>query len=106
MAITDNPCYKPTTYSQLPQMKVTTVAGRQGAEAFKMGPNSSVLLLDESGLLVWLVVTDGAGYKSTISPYDISPHKTEPSPDFKSFEERLMKLEGFMNELTGLPQED
>lgn len=80
--------------------QVVRVKGRPGAEAYALGPNSSALLLDESGTLVWLCVTDGAGYK-TVSPYDITPHQDAPQPDFSSLESRIQRLEGFMNELSG-----
>lgn len=58
----------------------------------QLGPNSSMLLLDESAPLVWLAQTDGAGYK-TLTAYDITPH-VEPAPaDIKSIEDRLRKIE-------------
>ena len=76
---------------------VVRVNGRAGAESFAMGPNSSALLLDESGTLVWLATTDGAGYK-TVAPYDITPHKQAPAPDFASLEERIKKLEERFND--------
>ena len=77
--------------------EVVRVNGRAGAESFAMGPNSSALLLDESGTLVWLATTDGAGYK-TVAPYDITPHKQAPAPDFASLEERIKKLEERFND--------
>lgn len=83
-------------------VQVVKVNGENGARAYQIGPNSSALLLDESGTMVWLCVTDGAGYK-TVTPYDISPHQTAPAPDFSSLEERIKKLEGFMNEFTADP---
>lgn len=83
-----------------PHMEVVRVNGRNGADAFRMGPNSSALLLDVSGLIVWAVTTDGAGYK-TVMPYDISPHRDAPAPDFASLEERITRLEGILNGSTG-----
>ena len=83
---------------QQPQpVQVVRVNGRNGAEAYTIGPNSSALLLDESGTLVWLVTSDGAGYK-TIAPYDITPHQTAPAPDFGSLESRISKLEAIIND--------
>lgn len=76
--------------------EVVRVNGRAGAESYAMGPNSSALLLDESGTLVWLATTDGAGYK-TVSPYDITPHKQAPVPDYSSLEERIKKLEDMIH---------
>lgn len=81
------------------QTQVVRVNGENGARAYQIGPNSSALLLDESGTMIWLCTTDGAGYK-TVSSYDITPHQATPAPDFSSLEERIKKLEGFMYEFT------
>lgn len=75
--------------------QVTRVNGENGARAFQMGANSSALLLDESGTLVWLVTSDGAGYK-TIAPYDIAPHKAEAPKEYTDLESRVKKLEDMM----------
>ena len=88
----------PYPYGFQPQRtEVVRVNGRGGAETYAIGPNSSALLLDESGTLVWLVTTDGAGYK-TISPYDITPHQQAPAPDYSSLEERIKKLEELIHD--------
>ena len=71
--------------------QVVKVSGENGARAFNLGANSSALLLDETGLLVWLVTTDGAGYK-TVTPYDIKPHQAAPSPDYSTLESRMKML--------------
>ena len=71
-----------------PQMQVIRVSGENGVDMFQIGPNSSALLLDETAPIVWLVQTDGAGYK-TKTPYNITPHTPEPSPEIKSMDERL-----------------
>lgn len=81
----------------VPQMYAGRVNGRGGADAFQMGPYSTAFLLDESGLIMWIATTDGAGYK-TIVPYDLTPHQDVPAPDYNSLEGRIAKLEGFMNE--------
>ena len=86
-----------SSYQQ--SVQVTKVNGENGARAYQIGPNSSALLLDESGTMVWLCTTDGAGYK-TVSAYDIAPHRTAPAPDISGIEQRLTKLEEFMNEFT------
>lgn len=101
------PNYLTGMYNPQPQMpqiapayaqrsEVIRVNGRNGAEAYSIGPNSSALLLDESGTLVWLVTTDGAGYK-TVAPYDIAPHKAAEAPDFVSLEKRISVLEERLN---------
>ena len=86
-------------YHQAPKQEVVKVNGENGARAFPMGASSSALLLDESGAIVWLVVTDGAGYK-TVAPYDITPHQTAPAADVSGLEERIRKLEEFVNGFT------
>jgi len=77
---------------QQPKQEVVKVNGENGARALALGPNSSALALDESGLLVWLIVTDGAGYK-TVAPYDITPHQAAPAPDYTTLETRIKRLE-------------
>ena len=77
--------------------QVTRVNGENGARAFAIGANSSAMLLDEGGTIVWLVTTDGAGYK-TVTPYDITPHQAEPAPDFGSLESRVKRLEELIHD--------
>ena len=79
--------------------QVVRVNGENGAKAYNLGANSSALLLDESGLMVWLVTADGAGYK-TVSAYDITPHQEAPAPDYGSLENRIKRLEELMNGYT------
>ena len=59
------PLYTPQmgTGAQMPQRcQVIKVNGRNGADAFRMAADSSVLLLDENDPIVWLKTTDGAGH--------------------------------------------
>ena len=86
-------------YQQVPKQEVVKVNGENGARAFPMGASSSALLLDESGTIVWLVVTDGAGYK-TVAPYDITPHQVAAVPDYTTLDERVKKLEEFIDGFT------
>lgn len=78
------------------QQQVVRVSGENGAKAYQIGANSSALLLDESGTMIWLVTSDGAGYK-TVSAYDIAPHKEKPTPDYNSLESRIKRLEDMIN---------
>ena len=82
------------------QQQVVRVNGENGARAYQIGPNSSALLLDESGLMVWAITSDGAGYK-TVSAYDIVPHQTAPAPDYGNLENRIKRLEETVNGITG-----
>ena len=82
---------------QTQQTKVVEVTGRAGADAYQLGPDSSILLLDNTAPIVWLVKTDGAGYK-TLMAYDISPHEEEkPVDHYKELEDRILKLEETVN---------
>lgn len=67
--------FQPATI-QPPQRQIDKVNGREGANAFPMGPNSSVILADLNDPIVWVVVTDSAAYK-TISPFSITPYKED-----------------------------
>ena len=104
-----NPQFTPNYIPQqsLPVMQVVRVNGRGGAEAYAMGPNSSVLLLDEHEPIVYLKVTDGASY-STISAYNIAPVKEEikdSSVNYSALEERVAKLEDLISTKSNLKDE-
>ena len=88
-----------------PPVQVVKVNGENGAKAYTIGANSSALLLDESGLMVWLVTSDGAGYK-TVSAYDIKPHQELPKPDYVSLESRIERLEMIVNGNSRNPSAD
>lgn len=77
--------------------EVIKVSGRNGAEAFQMAPNSSVILLDTNDALIWLKTTDGAGYP-TLTPYSIAPYTPEPAINTNDLEARIKRLEDIINE--------
>jgi hypothetical protein len=85
-------------YGQASQQacQITRVNGRNGADAFRMAPNSSILLLDENDPVVWLKVSDGAGY-CTVTPYSIAPYQNPAKVDVTSLEERVKRLEEMLN---------
>lgn len=83
-------------YPQIQRQEIIHVNGKGGADAFQLAPNSSALLLDDTAPIIWLKVTDGAGYP-TVTPYTITPYVPEPPVDLKSLEERIKKLEGMLN---------
>lgn len=100
MPVFQNP-YQPRLDAMQPpqaqRCEIVKVNGRNGAEAYQLPPNSSGLLLDETAPLVWLVQTDGAGYK-TVTPYSISPYQPAPPVDVQSLEDRVKRLEELLNE--------
>lgn len=82
---------------QAQRYEIIRVNGENGAQAFQMAPNSSALLLDETAPIVWLVQTDGAGYK-TAKPFSISPYQPQPPVDVHALEARINRLEALINE--------
>lgn len=80
-----------------PQQHVLRVNGQNGANALTIPPNSSVLALDETAPIVWLCVTDGAGYK-TVTPYSIQEYKPQAAPSIQELSDRISKLEARINE--------
>lgn len=78
--------------SQYPRYQIVKVNGEAGARNFRMAPNSSILLLDETAPIIWFVQTDGAGYSNPI-PYDITPHQVVVAPDISQIDERLKRIE-------------
>lgn len=90
------PVFNNTNPNFYPKYEVIQVNGENGVNAFQMGPNSSVLLLDSSAPMVWLVQTDGAGYKSKF-PYDLTPHQATPPVDVNQLQQRVAQLEELIN---------
>ena len=81
------------------------VKGKEALVNYPMAANSSKLFLDESGDILWFVTTDSAAYK-TIKAYDIYDHiepevaaQAQTNDILVSIDQRLQKVEAFMNEL-------
>lgn len=74
------------------KQEVITVNGEDGANAYKLPPNSSALVLDENKPVVYLVKTDGAGYK-TVLAYTITPIVKAVEPTMTDVMARLEALE-------------
>lgn len=81
-----------TSMPQGGQQQIVKVNGENGARAYQLMPNSSALLLDENNPIVWLVQSDGAGYK-TVTPYAISPYTSPESQSLDSLNDRIKRLE-------------
>ena len=76
---------------------IIKVSGINGVNALNLAPNTSVLALDETQPIVWLVSADSAGYK-TPTPYDITPHVEQKSEKENDLEARVSRLEALINE--------
>lgn len=90
--------YNPYGFNRFPTYEVIKVNGKPGVDAFQMGPNSSILLLDETANLVWLAQTDGAGYK-TATPFTITPFVEKPPVDVNALTEKIDGIEAELKEL-------
>ena len=90
-------------YQQTPSFQITRVNGENGAKAFQMPPNSSIILLDESRAKVYIKETDGASYPK-LSIYKLVPdtedklkdENCESKEQIKKLEERIAVLERFV----------
>lgn len=91
----NNPFPYPTPFSN--SIEIPHVNGQNGAIAYQMPSNSSVLLLDDNAPIVYLVKTDSACYK-TITPYTISEYKPKPPIDMESLLNRIEALERRAND--------
>lgn len=96
--------YIPDDFSQqfgqrqpLQHQEVVKVHGRAGAEMYRMGANSSALLLDDSGPIVWFKRTDGAGYTADLIAYDLAEHPDESKSANNEILERIKRLEDIVN---------
>lgn len=97
-----DPYYRPQR-EQLPHMEIIVVHGYNGADAFQMGPNSSVLLLDDTAPVVWLKKTDGAGYPTLID-YDITKREHPAEPDYNALMDRIAKIEEALHAKSNSPE--
>lgn len=78
-----------------PHYEIIKVNGEASAKSFRMGPNSTALLLDETAPIVWYAQTDGTGYL-TVTPFDVSPHKAQPPVDVNDLYNRVAKIEEYL----------
>lgn len=74
------------------RVEITQVSGEDGARAYQLPPNSSILLMDNSAPIVWCKVTDGGGFP-TIKGFDLSPHKSDNAINVSGLESRVARLE-------------
>lgn len=65
-----NPLNNINFQSPLTKQKVQTVHGAEGARAYPLAPDSSVLLLDDTQKIVWCKITDVVGVITVVGyPY-------------------------------------
>lgn len=91
----------PPIPSLIPKRTVDKVKGYEGAQNYSMGPDSSVLVLDEELPVVWFIATDQNGSKIAIQGYNIGEKYEPPKPmtledimaEMKDMKERLIRME-------------
>lgn len=87
------PQFQRPQYQPPQRYGIVKLNGRNGAEALAMQPNDEVIGLDMNSPILWLIQTDGAGYK-TIHAYNISEAETKTAANYDELLERIEKLEG------------
>ena len=80
----------------LPHYETPLLNGRNDANNFLIGPNSSIILPDAREDIVWWIRTDNYGNKSVI-PWDISLHKEVTPVDLNELQTRLANVEEWIN---------
>lgn len=91
-----NALQQPQNTLNAPRYEIIHLNGRGGVDALQMAPNSGVIAMDDTAPMVWLITTDGAGYK-TANPFDITPHQATPAVDTNALETRVKRLEDILN---------
>ena len=89
-----------------PRHTVQQINDEKEIYSIPMGVNSSDFILHSGKPLIYFVVTDNSGNKTSIIPFDIQQHIQEPEPtmqDVKAIEARLdEKMNSFKSELSDL----
>ena len=84
---------------------VIKVHGKEGATAYSLPPNSSILLLDDGDQpIIWFKQTDGAGYP-TVTGYSFTPLKLDPAPKDADYSVLRASVDELSNRLTKLEKE-
>lgn len=93
------PNYQPVT-APAPHMEIQRVNGKESAMSYAMGPNSSVVLVDNLAPKIWLVTTDSSGFKA-VTGFRIIPDEEEikPAEEATPAEDPIKKLMKRMDEL-------
>ena len=88
----------------LPQQQIITVAGPDSLAQIQMAPNSSILVMDQTAPIVYLVQSDGVG-KVSWTAYDIAQHKDKAQVQQESMDARLAAVEAAIKRLEGRANE-
>ena len=97
------PNYQPVS-APPPHMEIQRVNGKESAMSYAMGPNSSVVLVDNLAPKIWLVTTDSSGFKA-VTGFRIIPDEEDENGYLKApegptaVENPIEKLSKRMDEL-------
>ena len=95
-----NPVVQPA--ASFLKREIEYVKGIDGANAYPLGPNSSVILPDQDMPVVWVVMTDQNGSKTMVKGYRLGEEYIPPKPvtmedlmtEIRTLNERLRRVEG------------
>lgn len=90
------------TQPQVQPTQIPYVNGKQSAEAYQMGPNSSVILMDSNSPRFYLKQTDASGIV-TLKAYDFKEAEDEKPPEYvtkQEFEKFKATMKGGKHEPT------
>lgn len=94
----------PTAANVQSSFQIPQVSGENGAKAYQIPPNSSVLLLDSTDNVIWCKTTDAGGF-ATLTGYKITPIENKAAPDLteyvtrKDFDELRDRFDKLMEDL-------
>lgn len=77
------------------------VHGKEGVDAFQMGPDSDALLLDDTGPYIWAKITDGAGYSDPVRYRLVPDPVKELTPGDYVTRDELAQLNEKIDKLIG-----
>ena len=95
-----NPVVNPLLPVAPIKTKVDRVKGLEGANAYPIAPDSSIIVVDEELPVVWFIATDSTGNKTVVQGYKLEAY-TPPKPvtledlmaEMRDMKQRLIKVE-------------
>ena len=89
----------PVVQQPAPHMEIQRVNGKESAFAYPIGPNSSVVLVDNLASKIWIVTTDSSGFKA-VNGFKVIPDDEEAYPPIQQDQEIKMEENPAVKELT------
>ena len=73
----------------IPRTKAMRCNGEDGAKAVQQGPESSTVIIDESGPFIWYIETDENAQRKILTRYRIKQDDPLPPPDYSEMNSKL-----------------